>query len=93
MLQPVLSDTTCPIHIAAEIDQIVGTAPTMPAVEVVHAKWLFDAGWVCSNCGGKMLHEVTTYGGGNYHDIEASHSLYCPHCGAKMDLEDEYDDD
>ena len=37
-LQPVLNDTTCPIHIAAEIDQIIGTAPTVDAVEVVRCK-------------------------------------------------------
>ena len=66
-------------------------APAVDAVEVVHAKWKLDryaTEWTCSNCEGEMLYQVITYGGGQYHDIDNIFPLYCPHCGAKMDLED-----
>lgn len=64
---------------------------TLELVPVVHAKWVlarYASEWTCSNCDGEMLYEVKTYGGGNYHDIENIFPPYCPHCGAKMDLEE-----
>ena len=61
------------------------------AAPVIHAKWISEPGifgdWYCSNCKGVLLYEVESYGGGNYHDIKTVWSTYCPHCGAKMDLE------
>ena len=59
--------------------------------EVTHGKWKLDryaTEWTCSNCEGEMLYQVTTYGGGQYHDLDNIFPPYCPHCGAKMDLED-----
>ena len=58
---------------------------------IIHAKWIlakYASEWTCSNCDGEMLYQITTYGGGQYHDIDNIHPPYCPHCGAKMDLED-----
>lgn len=37
-MHSVTSDTTCPMHIAAEIDQIIDNAPAVDAVEVVRCK-------------------------------------------------------
>ena len=36
----VTADDTCPLHIAAEIDQEIALAPTVDAVEVVHGRWI-----------------------------------------------------
>ena len=59
-------------------------AEVIDAVPVVHAKWIVkfdDRGWKkhsCSNCG---YFRRT--------DIHVSLNWdYCPHCGAKMDLEE-----
>ena len=52
----------------------IENAPTVDAVEVVHAMWNFDAEWweyVCSNCR-RAIGNAKTY-------------PYCPNCGAKMD--------
>ena len=65
-------------------------AEVVDAAPVVHAKWKLDryaTEWTCSNCEGEMLYQITTYGGGQYHDIDNIFPPYCPHCGAKMDLE------
>ena len=78
MFAQVMGDCTCPLHIAAEIDQIVELAPTIDAVPVVHAKWIdareYCGDYMCSNCD-------ALYGTNKF--------KYCPNCGAKMDLEDE----
>lgn len=66
------------------------TLNEMPVYDIVHAKWISKYGvfgdWYCSNCEGVLLYEVENYGG-SYHDIKTVWSTYCPHCGAKMDLE------
>jgi len=76
-LRSVSEDTTCPVHIAAEIDQIVELAPTVDAVEVVHGRWVNPymnryghPCHCCSICGFKA----------SYQDKN-----YCPNCGAKID--------
>lgn len=64
------------------IKYYIDSAPTVDAVPVVHAKWnLADDGdgIVCSNCGEDFCTIV----------YEEERMLYCPHCGAKMDLEDD----
>ena len=51
-------------------------APTVDAVEVIHASWVdvrdYCGDYMCSNC--KELSRTKTYN-------------YCPNCGAKMDGE------
>lgn len=48
-------------------------------VEVAHGSWGFDGiGWTCSECGEYALSIKTNL---------QVHSIYCPHCGAKMDGE------
>jgi len=69
----------------------IRNAPTADVMPVIHAKWISRPGtlgdWYCSNCYEDILYDVQEYGGGNYHDINTVWSKYCPHCGAKMDLE------
>ena len=54
-------------------------APTVDAVEVVHARWIevrdkhnYCIGMKCNNCGRR---------------VRNCGENYCPNCGAKMDLE------
>ena len=70
-------------------DSLVCDAPTVDAVEVVHAEWLdirFDSMWrsmlaTCSQC--KVRGEVRVKS--NECGFAVPDSDYCPHCGAKMD--------
>lgn len=62
---------------------IVNEQPVIEAAPIVHAKWIVefgDKGWKkhsCSNC--EYFRRT---------DIHVSLNWsYCPHCGAKMDLE------
>jgi len=76
-LRSVSEDTTCPVHIAAEIDQIVELAPTVDAVEVVHGRWVNPY----MNRYGHPCHCCSICGfTASYQDKN-----YCPNCGAKID--------
>lgn len=57
----------------------VQTADVEP---VVHGKWVYgeDVDIECSVCGRDALTE------GDYRQVRSN---YCPHCGAKMDLEEQ----
>ena len=53
------------------------------AVEVVHGRWLYEGlNAVCSNCGFEWFDGCQECG------VCPSDVNYCPHCGAKIDLED-----
>lgn len=74
--------------------QCIKNAPAVDAEPVRHGKWIYDpdandwgiGGYVCSECHaknenlpcGKVANPMMFVG-----------TKYCPHCGAKMDLEDE----
>ena len=76
---------------SSHIKDFLNALPTVEAAPVVHGEWKLDryaTEWTCSNCEGEMLYKVTTYGGGQYHDLDNIFPPYCPHCGAKMDLEE-----
>lgn len=62
------------------IQQAIDEQPTV-STPVLHGKWIYieDMDIQCSVCGSYALTE------GDY----PQESNYCPHCGAKMDLEDE----
>ena len=50
--------------------------PVLTSPAPLHSFWFANAGWwFCDNCGGR-----------SYNGIR---HLYCPHCGAKMDAENE----
>lgn len=70
-----------------DAQKIVCGQDTVDAVEVVHAKWLYDSGSgknFCSDCYEYALSfkKDTLYGGDLY---EVCLTDYCPSCGAKMD--------
>lgn len=73
-----------PISYAAFCN-LVGRQPTVDAVPVVHGRWKRDTGgygfWICSHCG--FVSEAS-----------AAYLLYryCPHCGARMDGDENEDD-
>lgn len=58
--------------------KIIESQPTVDAVGVAHAHWIFtDEAWLlCSNCG----HGVETFAGMN----SMYRTPYCPYCGARM---------
>lgn len=94
VMRNVTEDTTCPLHIAATIDQIIDYAPPADVVEVVrcrdckylppeslvrHGRWEDKGrtGYICSVC---------EWG---FEWWEPAEAHYCPHCGAKMDLNEQ----
>ena len=58
------------------VEEVIKNAPTVDAVEVVHAKWenVQNGKGCCSNC--------------NRLDSIDNLATHCRYCGAKMDLED-----
>lgn len=85
-IQTVLNDTTCPIHIAAEIEQYLELEPAVDAVPVVHARWAKMTGMMppeyhghyeCSNCQWHMKGLRNSW-------TREEELPYCPNCGAKM---------
>lgn len=71
----VTEDCTCPLHIAAEIDQILDQVPASDVVTVVRGHWIekmkpdrFEFKRNCSVCNGGS-------------DLATN---YCPNCGAYM---------
>ena len=74
-------------HLTNYATLILREAPTVNAVEVVHAEWLYDGGsgkYFCSACDADALSfkKDDLYGGDLY---EVCLTDYCPSCGAKMD--------
>lgn len=58
--------------------EIIDNQPTVEAVPVVHAKWIYNdfiKEWECSNC----------HSSASLSDDKNSHPNWCPQCGAKMD--------
>ena len=76
VLRPILTDESCPLHIAAEIDMNIDLMPKVDAVPVVHGRWTDKDGGIatCSVCGERW---------GVWSVMQ-----YCPSCGARMDGED-----
>ena len=79
-MQHIYNDPTCPMHIAAEIEQIIDCAPAADVAPVVHGRWEFLGPnrlikecmcGTCSVCKVRSKYIVNT--------------MLCPNCGAKMD--------
>lgn len=88
-IQTVLNDTTCPIYIAAEIEQYLELEPAVDAVPVVHGRWVKMTGMMppeyhghyeCSECGWHMKGLRNSW-------TREEELSYCPNCGAKMETE------
>lgn len=65
-------------------EDYINNAPTIDSAPVVHAHWIlepedtaYENVWTCSNCGEEFIqHRKPKY-------------RFCPHCGAKMDEEED----
>lgn len=70
-LESLSNDTTCPIHIAAEIDQILESVPAANVEEIIEGVWNYYSTTMmeCSVCKRHVPR----------HRYER-----CPHCGAHM---------
>lgn len=68
----------------------VEDAPAADVEPVRHGRWVdyMVRDWRCSECGQKII-KVRNVDGYCYNDKPN----YCPNCGAKMDLEEENNDD
>lgn len=86
-LKNVTDDPSCPLFLAAMIEQYIDQEPAADVVEVKHGKWIgkqldnfrkYEV--TCSNCGWIGIENYDSYN-------EPSDFNYCPNCGAKMDLE------
>ena len=77
-LDDITSDESCPMFIAAEVDQWMEFIPAADVEPVRHGYW--QVGYfhdrVCSCC----LHPDN--------DLDDYPHSYCPNCGAKMDKKD-----
>lgn len=64
------------------VHECIEAAPTIDAVEVVHARWVQEDedGWRCTCCGAFW----TFIDGGP----EENDARFCPVCGAKMDAKE-----
>lgn len=75
MLKFLSEDTTCPIHIAAELDQIVEGLPSVCAAEVRYGIWT-DSG---KNMYGQNLTQCSVC-----HSNAIEGGWFCRCCGALM---------
>ena len=78
-----------PASISSLTDAINRT-PAADVEPVRHGRWVdyMVRDWRCSECGQKII-KVRNVDGYCYNDKPN----YCPNCGAKMDLEEENNDD
>ena len=83
-MKPVTDDITCPLHIAAEIDQVLSLSPAADVRPERYGRWEplsdddQDEGvYLCSECNSRV-----------FFDDESLLFDYCPKCGAKMDGKD-----
>lgn len=62
-------------------DYLIANGVTIDAVPVVHGRWIYDhwCEFKCSNCGYWL--DSKPYKG---------RENYCPNCGVKMDLEEDF---
>lgn len=67
-------------------ENAIEDAPTIEAEPVRHGRWIEDSNdkWRCSECG---IGDMYAYSWDN--DVGRKlQDYFCPHCGAKMDLEE-----
>lgn len=85
-IQTVLNDITCPIHIAAEIEQYLEFEPAVDAAPVVHGQWV-EKRWIteCDWC--VINHRALVCTACSIEIADGEKTPYCPYCGAKMDEE------
>ena len=80
VLRPILTDESCPLHIAAEIDMNIDLMPKVNAVPVRHGRWIETKhGFCCNQCHARRPLDW---------DGQMWLSSFCPNCGARMNGKD-----
>ena len=92
-LEFVINDSTCPIHIAAYIEQIILQEPVVDVADVRHGYWYFVEYeyFSCSECGESYYNGCDTTAQAKEKLQNSDCYNYCPYCGAKMDEKGESD--
>ena len=83
-IQTILNDITCPIHIAAEIEQYLEFEPAVDAAPVVHGRWS-EKRWMTEDDWGVINHRAIVCSACKGEIADGEKTCYCPNCGAKMD--------
>ena len=91
-LKNVTDDPSCPLFLAAMIEQYIDQEPAADVVEVKHGKWIWDpngmdwglGAWQCSECACRNNNLPMN---NRINPLVFSGSKYCPNCGAKMGAE------
>ena len=83
----VTEDTTCPLHIAATIDQTIALLPDAAVEEVKHGEWIESDRYICNSDGKPVSKIGTVYVCSKCGREEPRIEPYC-NCGAKMDCEE-----
>ena len=82
-LKNVTDDPSCPLFLAAMIEQYIDQEPAADVVEVKHGKWIKCSVIKCSVCG-----SCTDIQSDEAYEKFIESYYYCPVCGSKLDLED-----
>lgn len=77
VLRPILTDESCPLHIAAEIDMNLDLMPKVDAVPVRHGRWIpynskyghDEKVYLCDQCN---------------NNVGFTKMNFCPNCGTDM---------
>ena len=79
-MQHIYNDPACPMHIAAEIEQIIDCAPAADVAPVVHGYWIRDSLFSNEFCNVSSCSQC-----GELVEFLINPPRYCPSCGARMD--------
>ena len=89
----ILRESKVATYIYEQMLYDIENIPASDIAPVVHGKWIIDEYeyFTCSNCKESYYNGAeTTSEAREILDNNGAYN-YCPHCGAKMDLEDEKD--
>lgn len=71
------------------IDRDAVTIPADNVSHLMHGRWIMRGGrFHCSICDAKSKWDCFGGTGGFSREYEQAKTLYCPNCGAKMDMEE-----
>lgn len=86
MFSPLSSDETCPLHIAAEIDQIVENIEPADVALVKYSEWesIDISYWRWNHSGAHPVAKFKFKCKNCGEIIQHSRKSYCPSCGCKM---------
>lgn len=75
------------VALVSELNRSIGYLMQLPSAQPEHGRWIEDYYYdlTCSKCGIRPLFYYDT----EDYDYYPSLSAFCPHCGAKMDGEEQ----